>query len=86
MLDRIKTSHAYAAALAFLRVAAAATFATWAADGFPLSEVTGADLEQYVQAGLAAGAALVGLNAAGGWETRYGRGSTPADDLAPDQD
>lgn len=60
------------AAKAFLRVGLAATFGAWAMDGFPLSEFTGGALEQYIQAGLAAGAALVGVNAVAPWEDRYG--------------
>lgn len=72
-IQSILDSKAGAAAKAFLRVAAAAAFGAWAMAGFPLSELTGGDLEQYVQAGLAAGAALVGVNAVGPWETRYGR-------------
>jgi hypothetical protein len=74
-IKAILDSRAGKAATAFARVAAAAAFGAWAMAGFPLSQLTGGDVEQYVQAGLAAGAALVGVNAVAPWETRYGRRS-----------
>jgi hypothetical protein len=63
-----------AAIAAFVRVFLAAVFGAWANAGFPINTLTGSAVDAYLQAGLVAAGALIGINAVGPWETRYGLG------------
>lgn len=56
----------------FARVAVAAAFAAWMSAGFPVTNLSGDDLTNYLELGVQAGAALVLANYFGPWETRYG--------------
>jgi fluoride ion exporter CrcB/FEX len=56
-----------AAIAAFVRVFLAAVFGAWANAGFPINTLTGSAVDAYLQAGLVAAGALIGINAVGPW-------------------